>query len=114
MTIEVNNIKLYYETINDTKSNKGHLKEHTVHITFINFSWPIIEKDDIIAIKVIGTALNKPNLPCIIFTKPTWALTGWHLLALILFLKTDAFTSLTEESGARSHIFGAKLHYKLH
>ena len=38
MTIEVNNIKIYYETINDTQLNKGHLKEHAVHITFINFS----------------------------------------------------------------------------
>ena len=47
-------------------------KEHTIHITFINFSWPRIEKDDIIAIKVIGTALNKPNLPYIIFAKSTW------------------------------------------
>ena len=103
MTIEVNNIKIYYETINDTQLNKGHLKEHAVHITFINFSWPRIEKDDIIAIKVIGTALNKPNLPYIIFAKPTWTLTGCHLLALILFLKIDVFTSLIE-SGARSHI----------
>ena len=76
MTIEVNNIKIYYETINDTQLNKGHLKEHAVHITFINFSWPRIEKDDIIAIKVIGTALNKPNLPYIIFAKSTWTLIG--------------------------------------
>ena len=43
---------------------------------FINFSLPIIEKEDIIAIKVIGTALNKPNLPYIVFAKLTWTLIG--------------------------------------
>ena len=59
--------KMYYKTvtIHSTQLDKAHLtkwKEHTIHITFINFSWPRIKKD-ITAIKVIGTALNKPNLP---------------------------------------------------
>ena len=48
----------------NTQLDRAHLtkwKEHTIHVTFINFSWPRIEKYDIIAIKVIGTALNKPN-----------------------------------------------------
>ena len=51
-------------------------KENTIHITFINFSSPRIEKDDIIAIKVIGTALNKLILPYIIFGKSPWTLGG--------------------------------------
>ena len=38
--------------------------------------WPRIEKNDIIAIKVIGTALNKPNLPYIIFAILIWTLIG--------------------------------------
>ena len=41
----------------------------------IFFSRPRIEKDDIIAIKVTGTALNKLNFPYIIFAKSTWTLT---------------------------------------
>ena len=48
----------------NTQLDRAHLtkwKEHTIHVTFINFSWPRFEKYDIIAIKVIGTALNKPN-----------------------------------------------------
>ena len=45
-------------------------------IIIIFFFWPRIEKDDIIAIKVIGTALNKPNLPYIIFAILTWTLIG--------------------------------------
>ena len=56
--------------------------------------------DNITAIKVIGTALNKPNLPYIIFCKVD------NVQPLILFLKIDVFTSLTE-SGTSSHIFGA-------
>ena len=83
-------------------------KKITIHISFIIFffSRPRIEKDDIIAIKVIGAALNKPNLPFIIFQ-------SWHGYlsvdqALILFLKIDnVFTSLIE-SGTSSHIFRAK------
>ena len=60
--------------------------------------------DDITAIKIIGTALNKPKLPYIIFAKSTWTV----IQPLILFLKIDnVFTSLSE-SGTRSHIFGAK------
>ena len=47
------------------------MKKTYNHITFIKFSWPRIEKDDIIAIKVIRAALNKPNLPYIIFAKST-------------------------------------------
>ena len=35
-----------------------------------------MEKGDIIAIKVIGAALNKPNLPYIIFAKSTGTLIG--------------------------------------
>ena len=54
-----------------TKWKKG------IRIAFIIFfSWPRIEKDEIIAIKVIGGALNKPNLPYIIFAKMTWTLIG--------------------------------------
>ena len=79
-------------------------KEQTEHTTFINFSWTRIEKDDITAIKVIGTVLNKPNFPYMIFAKSAWTLAGW---TLILFLKIDVFTSLIE-SGTSSHIFGAK------
>ena len=63
-----------------TQLDKGRIskwKEHTIHITFINFLWPRIEKDDIIMIKVIGTALSKPNLRYIIFSKSTWKPTGY-------------------------------------
>ena len=50
-----------------------------------------MEKDDIIVIKVIGTALSKPNLRYIIFSKSTWKPTGYpgfHFLLekLITFL----------------------------
>ena len=66
---------------------------------------PRIEKDDITAIKVIRTALNKPNFPYVNFAKLTWTLICW---TLILFLKIDnVFTSLIE-SGTNSYIFGAK------
>ena len=60
--------------------DKAHLtkwKDHTIRITFIHFSRPRIEEDDIIAIKVIGTALNKPNLPYIIFAKLTLLYCRW-------------------------------------
>ena len=53
---------------NNTQLEKAHLtkwKEHTMHIAFIIFwLWPRIEKGDIIVIKVIGTALNKPYIIC--------------------------------------------------
>ena len=67
-------------------------KEHTLHITFTNFSWSRIEKDDIIPINVIGTALNKPNLPYIIFEKSTLTLIGSP--GLTLLLKIDNVLSL--------------------
>ena len=41
--------------------DKAHLtkwKEHTIHITFINFLWPGIEKNDIIVIKITESALK--------------------------------------------------------
>ena len=41
-------------------------------IFYYNFLVTKNEKDAIIAIKVIGTALNKPNLLYIIFAKSTW------------------------------------------
>ena len=56
------------------QSKFSQTKRTSIHITFINFSWPRIEKNDITATKVIGTALNKPNLPYIIFVKSTWTL----------------------------------------
>ena len=65
---------------------------------FKNFLWPRIKKDDITAIKkIIATALNKPNLPYVIFAKSN----------LILFLKIDVFSSLIK-SGISSPIFGAR------
>ena len=73
--------KIILQNDNNTQLDQAHLtkwKEHTIHINFlyIFFSWPKIEKDDIIAIKGIGTALNKPNFPYIIFAKPKWTLIG--------------------------------------
>ena len=82
-------------------------KKHTIHINFINYFFFVTKnrKGDIIAIKVIGTALNKPNLPYIIFCKVDM---DTCQLALILVLKIDnVFTSLIE-SGTSSHIFGAR------
>ena len=51
-------------------------KKYNTYQFYNFFLRPRIEKDDIIAIKVIGTALNKPNLPYIIFAKSTWTLIG--------------------------------------
>ena len=49
---------------------------NTYYFYILSFSWPRIEKDKINAMKVIGTALNKPNLPYLIFGKSTWTLIG--------------------------------------
>ena len=47
------------------------------YILLLNFfSRPRIKKDDINAMKVIGTALNKPNLLYRILAKSTWTLIG--------------------------------------
>ena len=51
---------------------------------YFYFSCSRIEKDDIIPIKVIGTALNKPNLPYIIFEKSALTLIGCPGLTLLL------------------------------
>ena len=56
------------------KANFAKWKEHTVYIFFINISWPKIEKDDITAIKVIASALKKPNLSYITFANSIWTL----------------------------------------
>ena len=73
---------------------------------YFYFSCSRIEKDDIIPIKVIGTALNKPNLPYIIFEKSTLTLIGCPGLTLLLKID-NVFISLIE-SGTSSHILGAK------
>ena len=87
------------------KANLTKWKEHTIDITFIPFSRPRIEKNDNTAIKVIGIALQKSNLPYIIFAKSTYALISCP--NLFYFSKIDnVFTSLIE-SGTSSHIFGA-------
>ena len=61
---------------------------------FYKILWPRIEKDDIIAIIVTGTALNKPTFPYIIYAMSTWTLIGcpgcnfgfWKLMYLPLWL----------------------------
>ena len=73
---------------------------NTYQLYIYIFSWPRIQKDYVIAIIVIETALNKLNVPYITFAKLTWS--------LILFWKIDnIFTSLIE-SGTSSNISGAK------
>ena len=55
------------------------MKKKTYH-TYYLYNFFFVTKNrkgDIIAIKVIGTALNKPNLPYIIFAKSTWTLIGF-------------------------------------
>ena len=63
-------------------------------------------KDDITAMKVIGTALNKSNSAWIIFAKLAWTLISCPDFSFILGNR-NFFSSLIQ-SGANSHVFGAK------
>ena len=65
-----------------------------------------LKKYDITAIKVIGTALNKSNSPWLNFEKLAWTLISCPDFSFILGNR-NFFSSLIQ-SGANSHVFGAK------